>query len=55
MYVLCVYVCVVNTELKVRISRTFIGYFRCYTVYVVELLNYYSNYCTYIKFIKFAH
>ena len=26
-------------------------YFRCYTVHVVELLNYYTNYCTYIKFI----
>jgi len=30
-------------------------YFRCYTVHVVELLNYYTNYCTYIKFIKFKH
>jgi len=25
-------------------------YFRCYTVHVVELLNYYTNHCTYIKF-----
>jgi len=24
--------------------------FRCYTVRVVELLNYYTNHCTYIKF-----
>ena len=30
-------------------------YFRCYTVHVVELLNYYTNYCTYVKFIKFTH
>jgi len=30
-------------------------YFRCYTVHVVELLNYYTNYCTYIKFIKFTY
>jgi len=30
-------------------------YFRCYTVHVVELLNYYTNYCTYIKLIKFTH
>jgi len=30
-------------------------YFRCYTVHVVELLNYYTNYCTYIKFMKFTH
>ena len=30
-------------------------YFRCYTVQVVELLNYYTNYCTYIKFVKFKH
>jgi len=25
-------------------------YFYCYTVHVVESLNYYTNYCTYIKF-----
>jgi len=25
-------------------------YFHCYTVHVVELLNYYTNYCTFIKF-----
>ena len=30
-------------------------YFCCYTVHVVELLNYYTNYCTHIKFIKFKH
>jgi len=30
-------------------------YFHCYTVHVVELLNYYTNHCTYIKFIKFTH
>jgi len=29
--------------------------FHCYTVHVVELLNYYTNYCTYIKFIKSTH
>jgi hypothetical protein len=28
-------------------------YFHCFTVHVVELLNYYTNYCTYIKCIKF--
>jgi len=34
----------------------FVGsYFRCYTVHIVELLNYYTNYCIYIKFIKFTH
>ena len=32
-----------------------INYFHCYTVHVVELLNYYTNQCTYIKFIKFTH
>jgi len=30
------------------ILKTFTNYFRCYTVHVVELLNYYTNYCTYI-------
>ena len=30
-----------------------IEYFHCYTVHVVELLNYHTNHCTYIKFIKF--
>ena len=25
-------------------------YFYCYTVHVVDLLNYYTNHCTYIKF-----
>jgi len=29
------------------------SYFQCYTVHVVELLNYYTNHCTYIKFIKY--
>jgi len=29
-------------------------HFYCYTVHVVELLNYYTNHCTYIKFIKFT-
>ena len=28
------------------------AYFHCYTVQVVELLNYYTNLCTYIKLIK---
>ena len=32
-----------------------IFYFHCYTVHVVEVLNYYTNHCTYIKFIKFTH
>ena len=32
-----------------------ITYLCCYTVHVVELLNYYTNHCTYIKFIKFTH
>ena len=27
--------------------------FHCYTVHVVELLNYYTTHCTYIKVIKF--
>jgi len=26
-------------------------YFYCYTVHVVELLNYYTNHCSYINFI----
>jgi len=30
-------------------------FFYCYTVHVVELLNYYTNHCTYIKFVKFTH
>ena len=30
-------------------------YFHCYTVNVVELINYYTNYCTYIKFINITH
>ena len=30
-------------------------YFRCYTVHVVELLNYYTNHCTYIKFYTLKH
>jgi len=30
-------------------------YFYCYTVHVVELLNYYTNHCTYIKFIKLIY
>jgi len=30
-------------------------YFHCYTVHVVESLNYYTNDCAYIKFIKFTH
>jgi len=32
-----------------------VNYFCCYTVHVVEILNYYTNHCTYIKFIKFTH
>ena len=30
-------------------------FFRCYTMYDVELLSYYTNYCTYIKFKKILH
>jgi len=30
-------------------------YFYCYTVHVVELLNYYTNHCTYINFINFMY
>ena len=31
-------------------------YFHCYTVHVVELLNYYTNHCTYInKIYKILH
>jgi len=37
---------------RVILKRIF---FYCYTVHVVELLNYYTNYCTYIKFIKFTY
>ena len=39
----------------VGIWKLYSSYFRCYTVHVVELLNYDTNYCTYIKFIKFKH
>jgi len=31
-------------------STTLFFYFYCYTMHVVELLNYYTNHCTYIKF-----
>ena len=34
-------------------EQKYIDCFHCYTVHVVELLNYYTNHCTYIKFIKF--
>ena len=34
---------------KLRNAYSFF-YFYCYTVHVVELLNYYTNHCTYIKF-----
>jgi len=33
----------------------YVLYIYCYTVHVVELLNYYTNHCTYIKFMKFTH
>jgi len=36
-------------------SNYFTVFFHCYTVHVVELLNYYTNHCTYIIFIKFTH
>jgi hypothetical protein len=36
-----------------EICKLVITYFYCYTVHVVELLNYHTNHCTYIKFIKF--
>ena len=39
-------------QLNVKSDKYF---FRCYTVHVVELLNYYNNHCTYLKFIKFTH
>ena len=45
-------------ELWYNVKRFFFifnFYFYCYTVHVVELLNYYTNHCTYIKFIKFTH
>ena len=32
-------------------GRLIFSYFLCYTVHVVELLNYYTNHCTYIKII----
>jgi len=40
----------VNCSSSKKYSRQF--YSHCYTVHVVELLNYYTNHCTYIKFIK---
>jgi hypothetical protein len=33
--------------------KSILPYFHCYTVHVVQLLNYYTNHCTYIKFITF--
>jgi len=30
-------------------------FFYCYSVHVVELLNYYTNHCTYIKFYTLKH
>jgi len=38
------------TDSRQEVEIKQIAYFRCYTVHVVELLNYYTNYCTYIKF-----
>jgi len=35
----------------VPLIHSIIFYFYCYTVHVVELLNYNTNHCTYIKFI----
>jgi len=64
-YVYCMYCFLLRwTSCKVRtwtsltqknMQKCALIYFRCYTVHVVELLNYYTNYCTYIKFIKFTH
>jgi len=46
---------VIEDEIGRTLVNTVINYFYCYTVHVVELLNYYTNHCTYIKFIKFTH
>ena len=32
-----------------------VSYFHCYTVHVVELLNYCTNHCTYVKFNTLKH
>ena len=45
---------VLATKYAVQFKYNF-RYFYCYTVHVVELLNYYTNHCTYKKFIKFTH
>jgi len=42
-----IYIIIFNVR---SLKTTLIAYFRCYTVHVVELLNYYTNYRTYIKF-----
>jgi len=43
-----------NKEVLDRVKKER-DYFYCYTVHVVESLNYYTNHCTYIKFIKFIY
>jgi len=40
---------------KDNIKNMYFFYCYCYTVHVVELLNYYTNHYTYIKCIKFTH
>ena len=39
-----------NWRVNINMALEFV---HCYTVHVVELLNYYTNHCTYKKFIKF--
>jgi len=53
-YVICLKLIVPLMVLRSFINKQALFYFRCYTVHVVESLNYYTNYCTYIKFIKFT-
>ena len=42
-----------DEEMRAMWRPFFFFNFRCYTVHVVELLNYYTNHCTYIKFYNF--
>jgi len=38
----------------IKMNKDFFNFY-CYTVHVVELLNFDTNHCTYIEFIKFTH
>jgi len=41
-----------NLRLNPIVEHTWLVFFYCYTVHVVESLKYHTNHCTYIKFIN---